>query len=111
MTSTGKRKDRQSITLETQIEIINKKKKWRSAQPLVILFEINKKFSMLLSKLEKGLEAYSNAKRSFDIVEKAVYKWFSTVVIIFQFLKTYLNKRHKSIINNVLCWSGFACKF
>ena len=43
MTSTGKRKDRQSITLETQIEIINKKKKWRSAQPLVILFEISKR--------------------------------------------------------------------
>ena len=92
MTSTGKRKDRQSITIETKIEIINKKEKeHKSDTELARIYNLDRStVSNIIRNKQKVLNAFKQTgaraskhtrmqKGHFNIVEKAVHKWFSIV--------------------------------
>jgi len=91
-TSTGKRKDRQSITIETKIEIINKKEnEHKSDTKLAKVYNLDRStVSNIIRNKQKILDTFKQiraraSKRTrmqkgrFDIVENAVYRWFSMV--------------------------------
>src|SRR6185312_5785524 len=106
-------KDRKSITLEANVEIINKKENEHKSDVklariydrlLAISFEISKRFLTRLIKLEQGQASVIEYSKVILILLKKLFidgfQWYRE--IIFQFLRIHLNKRHKSIINNLL---------
>lgn len=102
-TSTGKRKDRQSIT----IKIINKKEnEHKSDTELARIYNLDRStVSNIIRNKQKILDTFKQiraraSKRTrmqkgrFDIVENAVYRWFSMVRSNnIPVLKIYLNGR------------------
>ena len=116
-TSTGKRKDRQSITIETKIEIINKKEnEHKSDTELARSYNLDRStVSNIIRNKQKILDAFKQTgaraskrtrmqKGHFDIVEKAVYRWFSmlrsnNIPVSQDILKQKAQEYHQQFVN------------